>query len=55
MSILNTLNKNSTQTDKINNNPIHVLGKIQSFEADSLSDYSEFDSDSVTLDYFKER
>lgn len=32
-----------------------VLGGFHSFDADSLPDYSEFDSESVTLDYFKER
>lgn len=32
-----------------------VLGGCNSFDADSLPDYSEFDSESVTLDYFKER
>lgn len=26
-----------------------------SFDGDSLPDYSEFDSESVTLDYFKDR
>lgn len=37
----------------INNNKI--LGGFTSFDSDSLPDYSEFDSESVTLDYFKER
>lgn len=32
-----------------------VIGGMSSFDDDSLPDYSEFDSESVTLDYFKER
>lgn len=32
-----------------------ILGGFNSFEGDSLPDYSEFDTESVTLDYFKER
>lgn len=32
-----------------------LSGVQSSFDADSLPDYSEFDSESVTLDYFKER
>lgn len=31
-----------------------LSGVQSSFDADSLPDYSEFDSESVTLDYFKE-
>lgn len=32
-----------------------ILGGFASFDGDSLPDYSEFDSESVTLDYHKER
>lgn len=32
-----------------------VLGGFQSFDGDSLPDYSEFDTESVTLEYVKER
>lgn len=32
-----------------------VLGGFSSFDGDSLPDYSEFDSESVALEYFKER
>lgn len=32
-----------------------VLGGFASFDGDSLPDYSEFDSESVALEYFKER
>lgn len=32
-----------------------VLGGFNSFEGDSLPDYSEFDTESVTLEYFNER
>lgn len=32
-----------------------ILGGFSSFDGDSLPDYSEFDSESVTLEYFKER
>lgn len=31
------------------------LTSVQSIDGDSLPDYSEFDTESVTLDYFKER
>lgn len=33
----------------------NILGGFNSFEGDSLPDYSEFDTDSVTLEYYKER
>lgn len=32
-----------------------LIDGFSSFEDDSLPDYSEFDSDSVVLDYFRER
>lgn len=32
-----------------------VLGGFNSFDGDSLPDYSEFDTESVTLQYFNER
>lgn len=32
-----------------------ILGGFSSFDGDSLPDYSEFDSESVTLDFIKER
>uniref|UniRef100_T1H7K9 Uncharacterized protein n=1 Tax=Megaselia scalaris TaxID=36166 RepID=T1H7K9_MEGSC len=34
--------------------PNNVLSGMSSFDCESLPDYSEFDSESVTLDYFKE-
>ncbi len=33
----------------------NILEGFNSFDGDSLPDYSEFDTESVTLDYFKER
>lgn len=36
-------------------NQIQEMKGFSSFEDDSLPDYSEFDSDSVTITYFKER
>lgn len=35
--------------------PNYTLSGMSSFDAESLPDYSEFDSESVTLDYYKER
>ncbi|XP_061402210.1 transmembrane protein 47 isoform X1 [Musca vetustissima] len=35
-------------------NNANIIGGMSSFDDDSLPDYSEFDSESVTLDYFKE-
>ncbi|KAH8277322.1 hypothetical protein KR026_009114, partial [Drosophila bipectinata] len=34
--------------------PTYTLSGMSSFDAESLPDYSEFDSESVTLDYYKE-
>ncbi|KRF83476.1 transmembrane protein 47 isoform X1 [Drosophila virilis] len=34
--------------------PNYTLSGMSSFDAESLPDYSEFDSESVTLDYYKE-
>lgn len=34
---------------------IGLSGVQSSFDGDSLPDYDEFDSESVALDYFKER
>lgn len=45
-------------SSKSENNRFHqqsILGGFASFDGDSLPDYSEFDSESVTLDYHKER
>lgn len=47
------------QPNSNNNNVLananQFIGGFSSFDADSIPDYSEFDSESVTLDYFKER
>lgn len=40
---------------KMNVIPNYTLSGMSSFDAESLPDYSEFDSESVTLDYYKER
>ncbi|KAH8310871.1 hypothetical protein KR044_003340, partial [Drosophila immigrans] len=41
-------------TNKMNVIPNYTLSGMSSFDAESLPDYSEFDSESVTLDYYKE-
>ncbi|KRG01103.1 uncharacterized protein Dmoj_GI23228, isoform B [Drosophila mojavensis] len=41
--------------NKMNVIPNYTLSGMSSFDAESLPDYSEFDSESVTLDYYKER
>lgn len=41
--------------NKMNIIPNYTLSGMSSFDAESLPDYSEFDSESVTLDYYKER
>jgi len=41
--------------NKMNVLPNYTLSGMSSFDAESLPDYSEFDSESVTLDYYKER
>lgn len=51
VSITNINNKN----DFYYNQQLGLSGINSSFDADSLPDYSEFDNDSVKLDYFKER
>lgn len=43
----------ATRIEEFRNNQ-NVLSSF-SFDGDSLPDYSEFDTESVTLDYFKER
>ncbi|KAH8251561.1 hypothetical protein KR038_001959 [Drosophila bunnanda] len=40
--------------NKMNVLPNYTLSGMSSFDAESLPDYSEFDSESVTLDYYKE-
>ncbi|XP_017855993.1 PREDICTED: transmembrane protein 47 isoform X1 [Drosophila arizonae] len=40
--------------NKMNVIPNYTLSGMSSFDAESLPDYSEFDSESVTLDYYKE-
>lgn len=40
--------------DEFYQRQLGLSGVQSSFDADSLPDYSEFDSESVTLDYFKE-
>ncbi|XP_023164593.1 transmembrane protein 47 isoform X1 [Drosophila hydei] len=40
--------------NKMNIIPNYTLSGMSSFDAESLPDYSEFDSESVTLDYYKE-
>ncbi|KAH8407931.1 hypothetical protein KR222_002505 [Zaprionus bogoriensis] len=40
--------------NKVNVIPNYTLSGMSSFDAESLPDYSEFDSESVTLDYYKE-
>lgn len=46
---------NSFKSGKTDYNQQQILGGFSSFDSDSLPEYSEFDSESVTLDYFKER
>ncbi|ALC45998.1 CG17618, partial [Drosophila busckii] len=41
--------------NKMNIIPNYNSGGMSSFDAESLPDFSEFDSESVTLDYYKER
>ncbi|EDV93029.1 GH19085 [Drosophila grimshawi] len=41
--------------NKMNVIPNYTLSGMSNFDAESLPDYSEFDSESVTLDYYKER
>jgi hypothetical protein len=45
--------KKPQHNDNYYNQQIGISG--QSFDGDSLPDYSEFDTESVTLQYFKER
>lgn len=52
------LTNNNINNNNNNNalaNAHNFIGGFSSFDSDSLPDYSEFDSESVTLDYFKER
>ncbi|XP_068155960.1 transmembrane protein 47 isoform X1 [Drosophila tropicalis] len=49
--------QNNLGSSKMNTNsvlPHYTLSGMSSFDAESLPDYSEFDSESVTLDYYKE-
>lgn len=52
------LNAAAANNKSENANKYHqqsILGGFTSFDGDSLPDYSEFDSESVTQDYYKER
>ncbi|XP_075146251.1 transmembrane protein 47 isoform X1 [Haematobia irritans] len=51
------LSNGSGNLNSNNNNALanaNIMSGMSSFDDDSLPDYSEFDSESVTLDYFKE-
>lgn len=50
-----TENKKRTLAERPTHGERNILGGFHSFDADSLSSYSEFDTESVTLDYFRER
>lgn len=57
-SVLSNNMLQQQQKPNNNNNALananNFIGGFSSFDSDSLPDYSEFDSESVTLDYFKE-
>uniref|UniRef100_A0A1B0BNM3 Uncharacterized protein n=1 Tax=Glossina palpalis gambiensis TaxID=67801 RepID=A0A1B0BNM3_9MUSC len=59
LSNATTLTLGNSSLFNNNNNAMananNFIGGFSSFDSDSLPDYSEFDSESVTLDYFKER
>ncbi|KAI9579847.1 hypothetical protein GQX74_000635 [Glossina fuscipes] len=58
LSNATTLTLGNSSLFNNNNNAMananNFIGGFSSFDSDSLPDYSEFDSESVTLDYFKE-
>uniref|UniRef100_A0A1A9ZHM9 Uncharacterized protein n=1 Tax=Glossina pallidipes TaxID=7398 RepID=A0A1A9ZHM9_GLOPL len=58
LSNATTLTLGNSSLFNNNNNALananNFIGGFSSFDSDSLPDYSEFDSESVTLDYFKE-
>ncbi|XP_065369496.1 transmembrane protein 47 isoform X1 [Calliphora vicina] len=56
-SVLSNMQQQQQKPNNNNNalaNANNFIGGFSSFDSDSLPDYSEFDSESVTLDYFKE-
>lgn len=45
----------TAKSDEYYHRQLGLSGIQSSFDGDSLPDYDEFDSESVTLEYFKER